>query len=620
MPPEDDILEGLTVDEDSLLSDLTTEPEGASIEAAAEYARTPAPRTLSTPFADKPWYEQLSDSVGDSPGLSFLENAGNSLLSGFGDEAQAGALVGNREMLGPERVQGYQGIPADSEGGNTYGAGSRFEDTRQTLATERQERNEKNPISSTTGAMAGGALQAAAVPAATLPQALGTGTALVGAQLVGEGSGDIGERVEQAGEQIAENPVSTALAVGAPAVGAGAAKGLSAVSNALANRAGRNTVAAFTTPMQRAAIAENKGGQAAVDTLGKDVRALGLHKEPWYNFWKPGFSAETLQNNASKARVAAHEGMEAAENEIVQAGNPQIAVGHIADDLDASAAEVMKRASVEAPSDAATRTAQAARLRKVTEVTPEGPPQMIQPEARSPEFWFEGDSPAPVGREVPLEPVATGQLPFSQALEDRRYFDQQVNHLRRGGHKGAGTEEQVQRQVANQLRGALDEGLEGAVQRGELPPEPVDAWKTHKKNYATAAAVDDPSLAKMQSEYGGSMGLKDLAGASLLSAAGVPGLAAAGGAKAMQGRWPGAIANTQASLSENAAALGRTAGPAAGAARVALTPIEQARQENPEAPQVEVEAAANKSLKEELTETLLEATESTKDWFSGLLD
>jgi hypothetical protein len=249
---------------------------------------------------------------------------------------------------------------------------------------------------------------------------------------------------------------------------------------------------------------------------------------------------------------------------------------------------------------------------------PERPPEFTGPDEK---LTLQGPNRPPVvTRGAPLE-AETGVRPFSEAQADLRYNNRQVDFSRQGGGPDAPMQEQVRRRLGTKLREGIHTGLDDAVGTGQLDADVVTDWKKHKKNYGTAAAVEDPAQALMQKDYGGSMGLKDLAGASMLSTFGLGGPAALATTKAMQGRWPGWRANRlEGMANEFGAAKGLADDVAenAGMIRGAATPhpIAAAREENPDAPKKVVVQKANDSLKEQLQEAMKEGS----DWFRSLID
>ncbi len=584
------------------VSDPESDPLGSPAEAA-QFAQNQPPepekeRILEQPFAEQPWYDHLGDAakdIADGPVAqslgALLEGTGAGALSQTTDEGAAALIAPGVQQSAavdrPDRNQGYQGIAPEPEkipreyapGGlfepvprtqnyrgmvpppanlpDEYAAGSQFEDNRRTIAAEQAERAGESPVASTAGQVLGGVAQGAALPYKGVIGSTLSAAGQLGAGLMGSGSGDLGDRAEQAGEFAKEHPYITGASVGLPAAAGAVQKGAGAVAKIMRDKQFGNRVAAFTTPAQRTAIAANKGGQQAVINLGRDVEAQGLHKTPWYQFWAP--NAETYYNNASKARIAAGEAMEGTESKIAELGNPQIETGSIADDLDASADEVSSMMDQPAAQrDAGFRRDQAAGIRKATKVPLEGPAELVAEGGDDLPDWMEmTDQRGPVApnfKEVPPGSVPSDSAPFSEAIKNRRYYDQGVNYAGKGGFEGAPMQEQVRRQIANQLRGNIEKGLD----KSGLDTGLIDAWKGAKKKYSTAAAVEDPALAKMQGDYGGTLGLRDMAAAHVAGLSGGGGVVAA---KAVQGRMPSIAASGQSKIATGLEALESTASP-----------------------------------------------------------
>jgi len=252
--------------------------------------------------------------------------------------------------------------------------------------------------------------------------------------------------------------------------------------------------------------------------------------------------------------------------------------------------------------------------------TAEGPDRAIEALGQRKQFTAEGPDQAPNVTETPPAEIETGVNPFTEAQADLRHYNRDINFLQQGGPENAPVQQQVYRRLGTKLRGQIHEGLDDAVGRGQLEGDVVKDWKGHKKDYATAASVEDPAQALMQKDYGGSMGLKDLAGASLFSQFGLGGPAAMTATKAMQGRWPAWRANRLQGMANEFGAvenLAKDATENAGMIRGAATPhpVAAAQQENPDAPKATIIEQASTALKQQLQDALKEGT----DWFRSLI-
>lgn len=209
-----------------------------------------------------------------------------------------------------------------------------------------QQKNAKtdNPAAFTTGQVASGVGQAFAIPASGAAN-LGTraavntatGVGAMGAQMLGEGEGDLGERVGQVGQSIAENPVQSALLAALPGAATVVQAGARAAAKGLHDRGSINRVAATNPAAKMTALAENKGGREGLIRLGQDIEERGLHKAPWYKFGSPA-SAEDMHMNAARLRTEAGPRIGAAEDQITAAG-VEIPVNNISDELRKGAAE-----------------------------------------------------------------------------------------------------------------------------------------------------------------------------------------------------------------------------------------------------------------------------------------
>jgi hypothetical protein len=303
--------------------------------------------------------------------------------------------------------------------------------------------------------------------------------------------------------------VGAATGAAAPYVIAGAGKLAGAGADlakrgadALRSKANVNRLAASGTyGAQLRNIMQNKG-EDAVQELGEEIERLGIHKgkpllgvipNPWPQ------PPKTYADNSERVLADAGRRMGAAEGAIAQAGDPPIDVGSIDAGLRAGADDVATGFDPSSKGEAGFMRDFADRI----------------------------DAAGKPGVEIG---PSTGKVPFSQALKERRRIDANIDWTRKGGYEGAGMQEQVRRGVAGDLRAATREGLDEAVARGELDPKTVEAWKQANKDYATAATVHDPAVARVYQEYGNQkIGLPGWLAATSGAASGGP-LGAVGGA------------------------------------------------------------------------------------------
>lgn len=194
------------------------------------------------------------------------------------------------------------------------------------------------------------------------------------------------------------------------------------------------------------------------------------------------------------------------------------------------------------------------------------------------------------------EPIPSGESPFDKLVAQKRELDKQTNFSAAGGIENAGMKDQVHRQVGTAIRQHIRSGLDDAAAQNPSLVQPVKDWNNANKSFSLASTVEDPALVAMQKEYGGNLGLRDMATASAAQAMGIPGpLAMAAGKLAKGGRGANALAGTQQNLSKVFHGLGTAAGPAALSGTQAALP-------NPK-----IVREKNASLKEQLSDALSES-------------
>jgi hypothetical protein len=550
----------------------------AAIEHARELVANQPLRGDQRPQNEDPWYTNAFRDAG-AP-ATFAENL---VPANLADEIGAGAIGASPEIYAADGNQGYQGIPAQtSDQANDYAAGSQFEDNRRTLEAEKAERDAAHPTAATAGQMASELLQTAALPEAALTTGLGgaaAGAGLTAANYMGQGSGDLDQRAGQALQTAEENPFLTVASVAAPAVAGTVGGAASRAAPVLAEKSAINRAAAVMTPGQRATYAANKGGKQGLVKLGNDIEAAGLHKSNpeggWWSNLLPA-SSENMYDNALALKAKAGKQLGAAEDTIA-AASPPIKVGNISKDLRGGADDLANAWTEGSDKEALYRNQMADRIDQST----------TQP-------------PIP-GAEGPSLDVS-GELPFQKAVKQRRDLDKQTNFTSAGGIENAGMKDQVHRQVGAQLRQNIRGGLDEAAAQNPSLEQPVKDWNSANKDFSLASTVEDPALVAMQKEYGGNLGLRDMATASAAQAMGIPGPLAMAAGKALKGgRGANALAGTQKNLSKAFGVLGTAAGPSALATSQTALP-------NPE-----VVRQKNQNMKDQLSDALSEGW----DWFKG---
>jgi len=279
---------------------------------------------------------------------------------------------------------------------------------------------------------------------------------------------------------------------------------------------------AYGSQMKR--MAQNKG-EDYVTHLGRAIEEHGLHKaDPSKSRlnpvnWIPQ-GADTYANNAADLEKRALEGMKKSEDAIATlSASPAVHTTDIINDQRAKAAQTRRAWDPAGDAESQFRSQFADRIEA-------GSTQAL-----------------PVNAGQTASPLHYAD--WNDALEQRRYLDENIDWNKLGGYKGAGMEEQARREVAGDLRSELNSALDRGVSHGTVPRQLANDWKGSRDDYALAAAVRDPSVARVFQEYGNQK--ISLPAFAFAGAAGDPtGMAAQLGiAQAIKHRGAGALADWQ---------------------------------------------------------------------------
>lgn len=266
-------------------------------------------------------------------------------------------------------------------------------------------------------------------------------------------------------------------------------------------------------------------GPEAVQQLGRDIEAKGLHKGEGMLGWLPQ-PASTYADNSAALRDSAAKRLSETEDAIEGLTSPPtVPTGAIADDLERGALQSRGMWDPAGGQEAAFRKQYADAIR--------------------------GGSNAV---EAPGQP-AQYMADWADAQAQRRYVDQQIDWNRLGGFEGAPMQEQVRREVAGNLRAGVKDSLDRGVEIGTVPGELRDAWRGANDDYRIAAAVNDPAIARVYQEYGNQA--VSLPAWSAMGFGGNPVAGAAMGAAASfaKNRGHSALAGAQGALGRNAEAV-----------------------------------------------------------------
>lgn len=273
------------------------------------------------------------------------------------------------------------------------------------------------------------------------------GAGVAGNALLAAGQGGV-ESLAHGGD--AEDVLADAALSGAAGLAVGTAApalvrgGKSLVKSGLVNRAR----AALGGGAEK--FAEREGGDA-LEALGREIEARGLHEG--------GFGPQPQQrylDNAQALRGSAGESLGAAERDIAALPNePQVYLQGVANDIRARGPEpqVAARDPRGAGRDARFRDELASNL-----VDAQG-----------------GYSP---------------DIPFTDAVAQRRGYDDQVNYMRRGNIP---MKEAAYRDAANLLRDESKGALNAGVDAGDVPAPLRDQWMGANDDFHVASQVLDNS-------------------------------------------------------------------------------------------------------------------------------
>lgn len=197
------------------------------------------------------------------------------------------------------------------------------------------------------------------------------------------------------------------------------------------------------------------GGDAGMAELGQQIEEKGLHKGDGALGWLPQ-PAKTYGANAGELLESSGPRMGAAEDAISQLPQPPVVdVTQVTDPLRDKAQQLAGLGNPAARKEAALRGRFADQLEGVSQGS--------------------GNS---------------AFMDFEQALKERRFADKQVKWAREGG---APLQEDVQRDVANNLRAGIKGSLDDGVQAGNVPAPLRDQWVGANDDYHLASQLEKPA-------------------------------------------------------------------------------------------------------------------------------
>lgn len=342
--------------------------------------------------------------------------------------------------------------------------------------------------------------------------AFGLGPAAAGAMQAGLHTREDGGTLGQTASSAAGGAFFGAMG---GAAGGAIDRSMSAAANyapELARKANINRVAASGVYGSDLAAMEANKGADYVQQLGRDIESKGLHRGSGPLGFLPQ-PPETYGRNAAALRADAGSRMGQAENQVAGLEyQPLVDTTGLQNQMRSRADEASGMWDSAGANEATARNALA---------------DNIQNKAGDAASW--GD-----------------------ALEQKRYFDKQIDWGRTGGISNSPMDEQIRREAAGNMRAGLQDSLQGGVQEGTVPRELADQWTGANKDFAVGAAVTDPAMLRVYREYGN----QPISLGALAASAGNPGTAAAGQLVKYRGR--SAMAGTQRALGGAAADYGNS--------------------------------------------------------------
>lgn len=296
---------------------------------------------------------------------------------------------------------------------------------------------------------------------------------------------------------------------------------ISGLSNQLQSKGWQNraSAAGFYGHDLRRVAAQNRGdAMQNVENLGRKIEDAGLHKGDGMFGWLPG-SAERYGDNAAMLREEGLAQMNSAERELAGLeGGPQIDMRDVRAKLGAGAQRSRGRWDPEGDEESVVRQQFADR--------------------------------------IPEEPVD-----WTEALQERRYYDDLINRNRPGGISTAPLKEEIRRDIADQMRGKLTTSLDEAAARGEIGSDVADNWRGGAEDFSLGALVGDVA-AKREIKNLGNQAISMpawIAGAGASGGNPLVGVATARATDFVKNRARSAIAGTYGAAASGAETVGDAA-------------------------------------------------------------
>lgn len=204
------------------------------------------------PAPPKPWADVAGDALSAVPG--WLKKQGK----GFAYGAQQGATLGF----------------GDEVAGTLSGGGDA---ARAAARQEAGDAMRDAPLGATLGAIAGGAPYAAMTGGLSIPAQVAATAGFLGTELMGQGEGSAGERVNQAAGWVGEHPLATGAALLAPAAAEAAGPVMRRAGDAVQGFRHDMLSNLLMKPDEKAALKFVKGHDAP-QKFAADVERAGLFK------------------------------------------------------------------------------------------------------------------------------------------------------------------------------------------------------------------------------------------------------------------------------------------------------------------------------------------------------
>lgn len=201
-------------------------------------------------------------------------------------------------------------------------------------------------------------------------------------------------------------------------------------------------------------------------------------------------------------------------------------------------------------------------------------------------------------------------MPLAEAVTNKRDLGNRIDWAMKRSDQSTIGQEAARKYTWGELRDKITNALQEEVAAGKIPASAMADYEKNMSDFSTAATVYDPALKMAERNGQSGLSLTDMMAGAALGGGPSGGLAVLAH-KATRGMAPATAARVMkliGGLAEGSGALAGAAGKVPGAV---ASPVEQAQQQNPDAPKHVVVDAANANLKRQWYESLLPQKDAT---------